>query len=54
MATGVSSFLGTAAGGAVIASTVGAAGIGLTAPHVANRIGAHLSQMSPLCAACGI
>lgn len=39
MATGVSGFLGTAAGGAVIASTMGAAGVGLSAPHVAHRIG---------------
>ena len=32
-------FLATSAGGAVVASAVGAAGSGLAVPHLAHRIG---------------
>ena len=36
-------FLATSAGGAVVASAVGAAGSGLSIPHLAHRIGMHFS-----------
>jgi hypothetical protein len=42
-AVGLTGFLATTAGGAVVASAVGAAGSGLAAPHIAHRIGAFRS-----------